>query len=126
MLETKSLCFAGTATARSQTCLVSRMIGRAFVLRCITVRFPIGTQNNLAIEVWVSPDDEAPTSGDPTGVNVLQDYSQAAYLRGDGDQVVLVHSLRCPDAGNYVKVIGTNDDYYDHAIDVDVEIEVEA
>lgn len=125
MSQNKSITFAGTAAARAQTTLVSKAIDRPFDLAEITVRFPAGAQQLLAIEVWVSPDDDAPSTGHPTGVNALQDYSQAAYLRGDGDQVVLRHELHIPDAGMYLKLVTTNADWYAHAIDADIEIRID-
>lgn len=124
-METKTLIFAGTATARTQTTLVSKRIDRPIRLDQITARFAPGCQNLLTLAFWLSPDDDAPTTGDPTGVNLLRDYSQSLTLRGDGEQIVLPHNQRVPETGYYLKVVATNDDWYDHAIEVDMQITID-
>jgi hypothetical protein len=122
MGQTKSITFVGMAAARAQTTLVSRPIGRPWRLERITVRFPAGCQDLVGLAFWASPDTDAPTSGNPTGVNLLQDYSQATYVRGDGETVTLPHQIDVPDTGMSLKIVATNNDWYDHALDANIQI----
>ena len=120
----KTVALLGTAASRAQTTLVSRRIDVPFVVQEITLRFPPGAQNLLSLALWLSPDDEAPTTGDPTGTNLLQEYSQATAIRGDAIQITLRHHAHTDVAGMYLKVVAVNDDWYDHAIDAAIEIAV--
>jgi len=122
----KTLMFAGTASARSVKTLASDRITRPFRLSSITIRFPAGTQNLLALSFYLSHDDEAPTTGKPSGISLLQDYGQVDYVRGDGVQVTLNHTVEVDPAGAYLKVYADNTDWYDHAIDVDIELLVQS
>jgi hypothetical protein len=53
------------------------------------------------------------------------DYGQVNYLRGDGVQVEVEHEIQVSEGGSFLKIYAVNDDWFPHAIDVDVEIEVE-
>ena len=94
MLVSKTLMFAGTCPARGEITLVSDWISRPFQTRQITIRFPVGTLNLLALQIFLAGDDDAPTTGPPSGIDLLQDYGQVDYVRGDGYQIVLNHVVR--------------------------------
>jgi hypothetical protein len=121
-METKVISFSGTATARAQTTLVSQPIMRPFHIERIDIRWPVGTQNYLKLSFFLSPDAEAPTAGEPTGLNLLREYGQVDYVRGDGLTASLPHMILSPTSPAYLKVKAVNDDYYDHAVDVTVVI----
>jgi len=122
MGRTQTVCFAGTATARSQVTLVSRRIDAGFAIRRVTARFPPGAQHLMNLEFWLSPDSSAPSSGDPTGVNILHEFGQVDYVRGDGDVVTLRCDVEVLERGMFLKVLAANNDWFDHAVDVQIEI----
>jgi hypothetical protein len=121
----KTLMFAGRCEARSVLTLVSQRITRPFRLSMATIRFPNGTQNLVTIRLYQAEDDQAPTTGRPSGVSLLQDFGQVDYLRGDGVQVTVLHTIDVTPAGAYLKVHADNSDWYDHMVDVDLQILVE-
>lgn len=126
MWVSKTLMFAGTCSARSVKTLVSQRITRPFRTRQLTVRFAPGCSNLMALTFFAADDDQAPTTGKPSGISLLQDYGQVDSVRGDGEQIVLNHVIHVAAGGVYLKVHADNTDWYDHAIDLDVEIEVQA
>jgi len=125
MWVSKTVMFAGTCLARGEVTLVSQRIVRTFRTRRLTIRFPLGCGNLLGLRFYLAEDSQAPASGVPSGISLLQDYGQVDTVRGDGVQIVLDHVVLSAAGGAYIKVYAANTDYYDHAIDVDVEIEVE-
>lgn len=126
MWVSKTLLFAGTCSARSVKTLVSQRITRPFRTRQLTIRFAPGCANLMALTFFAADDDQAPAAGRPSGISLLQDYGQGDYVRGDGDQIVLNHVVHAAAGGVYLKVHADNTDWYDHAIDADIEIEVQA
>lgn len=125
MWVSKTIMFAGTCLARAEATLASQRIMRPFRTREITARFAAGCADLLALRLYLSTDETAPTTGRPTGVSLLQDYGQVDSVRGDDVQIVLNHVIVEDPGGSWLKVHATNDDWYDHAINVDIEIEVE-
>jgi len=99
---------------------------RPFVTKRMHVHFAKGCQGLLGIEVWISTDDEAPSSGEPSGVNLLDDYGQVGRLVGDGQTKILEHSVDQREGGSFLKVRAVNNDWYDHGVNVEVEIEVDS
>lgn len=126
MWVSKTLMFAGTCLARSELTLVSQRITRPFRTRQITVRFAPGCSNLIPLTFFAADDDQAPATGKPSGISLLQDYGQTDSVRGDAEQIVLNHVIHVAAGGVYLKVYANNTDWYDHAIDLDVEIEVQA
>jgi hypothetical protein len=119
----KTVSFSGLCDALSSKVLVSPRIARRFILKGIDARFAVGCENKLKLRFYYSRDDEAPTSGEPSGVSMLSDYGQVDYIVGDQDSKYLLHEVEVEEAGSYLKVYAVNDDYYDHAVDVQMYIE---
>jgi hypothetical protein len=124
MAQRKVITFAGTAVARTITTLVSGRISTPFTLKRIVSTFSLGCLNLLLEQFYVSPDPEATTSGHPTGMNVLSEFGQVDYIYGEGTQKQINHEVVQEESGAYLKVRCVNNDFYDHAIDVQMEIEV--
>jgi hypothetical protein len=123
MGQRKTIAFYGTCSARSELVLVSRRIGQPFRLRKIHARFADGCQNLLALAFVVSPDAQAPSSGRPTGVSLLAETGQVDYVVGNNDSKDLEHTVELRQSGLYAKVHADNDDFYAHAVDVQLTIE---
>lgn len=120
----KTVAFFGIAPARSALTLVSKRIGSAFSLVSILATFPSGCINLLALRFYVSPDEEAPVVTEPSGTSLLRDYGQVDYVVGEGEQKRLGHTVEIAERGMWLKVWAVNDDFYDHAVDVQMTIEV--
>jgi hypothetical protein len=125
MWVAKTLMFAGSCAGRSELTLVSQRITKPFRTRQFTVRFAPGCSNLLALTLYAAEDSQAPTTGAPSGISLLQDYGQADSLRGDAIQISFNHTLMFRAGGVYLKVYAANADWYAHAVDVDIEIETQ-
>lgn len=120
----KTISFYGVAPARSGVTLVSKRVSTPLRLRGIVATFPVGTLNLLLLRFYVSLDEEAPATTPPSGVSLLRDYGQVDYLAGDGEQFRLDHDVHVAEAGCYLKVWGVNTDFYDHAVNVQMTLEI--
>jgi hypothetical protein len=120
----KTVSFYGTAPARSGVTLLSKRVSTSFRLRGIVVTFPVGTLNLLTLRFYASLDQQVPTITEPSGVSLLRDYGQIDYLAGDGEQLSILHSVQMAEAGSYLKVWAQNADWYDHAVNVQMTLEI--
>jgi hypothetical protein len=121
--ELKTVTFYGTCGAGAELTLVSKRISTPFRTKAVHATFPLGTLNLLLMRCYVSPDDEAPAAGAPSGVSMLRDYGQVDYLAGDATKKEILHEVHIAEAGAYLKVYATNADFFDHAVDVQIMIE---
>lgn len=119
----KVVSFFGSADARGEVTLVSDIIGHPFILRSIRVRFALGCENLVLVRFYSSNDDSAPTSGKPMGANLLSDYGHVDYLSGDDEPVQLHHEILVDVANTWLKVHATNNDYFDHNVSCQMEID---
>jgi len=119
----KTVAFYGTVSANSELTLVSPRICSGFALKRILVTFAPGCENLVALRFFYSLDDHAPSSGYPSGINVLRDYGQVDYVVGDDVQKNLDHEVEILEGGAYLKVHADNDDSYPHSVDVQMFIE---
>jgi hypothetical protein len=122
--ESKTLSFFGTCGARAELTLVSKRIGTPFSVRWVRVSFPAGSMNLLAVRIYIGADEEAPAAGEPSGTSVLRDYGQVDYLVGEQEQKVIEHMVEVREGGTWVKVYAVNSDFFDHAVDVQVGIQL--
>lgn len=119
----KTVSFSGTCSARSQIVLVTPRITYLYVVSKIHCRFPVGCINLLRLRFYVSPDDDAPSTGAPNGFSMLRELGQVDYILGDGDEKDMVHEIEVDESGTYLKVYAVNDDYFPHLIDVQMTLE---
>ena len=119
----KTVSFVGTCLLRSTEVLVCKRINHPFNIKKITATFPIGCVNELKLRFYLAIDDQTPTTGEPTGVSMLKDYGQVDYIVGDGVQKVMEHEVEQKESGSFIKVYAENSDYFDHEIDVQIELE---
>jgi hypothetical protein len=120
----KCISFYGTCPPRGEITLVSGRISSAYTLAHIRARFAAGCQNLLAIRLFNGDDNTAPTTGPPSGLSLLRDYSPIDYLVGDDDTKDLDHQAPVHERGTWLKVYATNADYYSHAVDVQLTIDI--
>ena len=118
-----TLHFYDTVTALSEKTVVSSRIMFPFVIHRISIGFPPGSNRLVQIKIFVSADDEAPTTGEPSGTNIFAQYGQKDYVVGDDAVVEFPHQIDVSERGMYLKVYANNLDSYDHTIDVHVTIE---
>jgi hypothetical protein len=121
--ELKTVTFYGVCLARAGLTLVCKRIGSPFRLRAIHATFALGCINLLLVRCYTAADDEAPAAGQPNGVSILRDYGQVDYLVGDDTKKEVLHEVEVAEAGSYLKVYADNQDFFDHAVDVQIMIE---
>lgn len=122
--DRKVVTFAGSVGPASQVTLVSQRISTPFMIRRIAAYFALNTNRTLQLSFFISPDDAAPTSGRPSGFDILAEYGQVNYWVGDDilkDFSCEAASLSSP---AFLKVVAANSDAFDHTIDVVIEIEI--
>jgi len=119
----KTINLVGTCAARSQLTLTTERISRPYEIARILATYPTGCLNLLSLRFFLSWDDSAPTTGYPRGTNLLAENSSHDALIGEGQQKAIEHHVRVETVGSYLKVHATNDDWYDHAVDVQITID---
>lgn len=119
----KTVSFNGVCSARSTVVLTTPRITHPYKIVRIHCRFPVGCINELRLRFYTSPDDDVPSSGPPNGVSMLREYGHVDYVVGDGDSKSMDHDLDVAESNSWLKVYAVNDDYYDHAVDVQMTLE---
>jgi len=118
-----TLSFNGTVSAGSELTLVSKRLSFSYWIRKLTTSFALGTDRTLQVSFFKSSDPTAPSTGKPTGVNLLSFYGEDSYVVGDDEKKELPHEIEVPESGSYIKIYGNNTDTFDHTLDAQVVIE---
>jgi len=120
----KTIAYYGTCAARSRVTLASKRIKQPYYVRQIQATFAPGCLNLVQLSFHASLDASVPTSARPDDPSILAENGQVDYLVGDGDIKIVRHDLEIDEGGTYLKVHAYNQDWYDHAIDVQIEIDL--
>jgi len=116
--------FHDTVAASSKKTLVSNKINLPFRTKRIRAAFAPGTERLLRLYFFISPDEEAPTTKPPTGMNVLTQLGPQAYIVGDDTIVDFQHELEQKVSGMNLKIYADNLDTYPHTIDAQITVEI--
>lgn len=119
----QTITFSGTCLAAAELTLVSKRINYPFRVISFNASFALNTNRTLQLSPFVSPDPTAPTTGKPTGINILQTLGEVEYLVGDDEQKKLEHEITVNESGSYIKIYANNTDTFDHTVDAFVVIE---
>jgi len=118
-----TISFFGMVAANSKKTLVSKRLNVPFATRIVRCSFPPGVNRLMKLYFFVSPDEVAPTTKEPTGYNILAQTGQAVYITGDNESKKFPMEIEEFTKGRYVKVYAVNEDTYEHTIDVQITIE---
>ena len=102
---------------------VSRRISYPFRLGKIRINFPIGSENNVQIKVFVSDDEKTADNTMPNGVDIFSLLSIDGPIRGNAEVVEMNCDIEFKEGNKYIHVYLKNNDTNDHCIVVVVEIE---
>lgn len=116
----KTVSFFGLCPARSTFVLVSQLITHPYLLRRVRASFSEGCYNLLRLEFLISSDDEAPSTGKPSGSSILSDYGQVDFIVGNSEVVDMGHEVEVPQGGSYLKIYADNRGY--KAQDISVQM----
>ncbi len=119
----KTISFVVDCGARSKIVLVSKRINHAYMLKRIVANFEQGASQEMKLRFYVSLDEHAPTTGEPSGTSILRDYGQVDYVVGEASQKRMDHDLEVSEKGSYLKVYADNQDFFAHLVDVQMYIE---
>ena len=119
-----TISFFGTASASSTKTLVSKKIGVPFITRKIRQSYAPGVNRTMTTKFIISPDDAAPTTEEPSGVNILAQTGQVSYITGDDEIKEFSQETEITESNKYIKVYAENDDTFDHTIDVQITLEL--
>lgn len=112
-----TIAFNGAVPAGGELTLVSKRINFPFLLKDFLASFALGQNRTLRLRFFLSFDDEAPTSGKPTGTDLLNILGQSAYLVGDDESKPFPMEVLNRKAGSYIKVYALNTDSFQHTVD---------
>ena len=115
--------FNGTVLAGAEKTLVSRRLDFAYRVTRLRVSFPLNTNRTTQVSFFVSPDGSTPSTGKPTGQDLMGQYSATPYFVGDDEYKDMEHSVSITGRGTYIKVYALNSDAFNHIIDAQVMIE---
>lgn len=121
-LTYKSIPFSGTVAAGGELTLASQLITLPFEIVSITTSFELNTNRTVQQKFFISGDSDAPTTGEPSGVNIFTDIGQVDYIIGDDEQKFIIHHASVDTGNSHVKVYANNTDNFPHAIDAIVTI----
>ena len=118
-----TLPFNGTVSANGELTLVSKRLTFDYWIRKLIVSFALGTNRTLQVKFFKSNDPSAPSSGEPTGIDLLSMYGEDSHLVGDDERKEFPHEIQVSERGSYIKIYGNNTDSFDHVLDAQVIIE---
>lgn len=118
-----TLAFAGTVAAGGELTLSTKLLNFPFMIRSLHSSFALGCDRTTQIRFFLSPDGSTPTTGKPSGQDLLLAYSQVPYLIGDDEQKSIPHEVQVRTSGHYLKVYAYNTDVYSHTIDCQIIID---
>lgn len=116
--------FLSSVAANTAKTVVSKRISRPFKLLLIRPHFILNTNRKVRLYFFVSPDDSSPSSLPLTGSNLIAEASQTNYIVGDDEYKMLWQNWDSQSGGHYLKVFANNTDTFEHAIDVQMFIEL--
>lgn len=120
----KTVSFVGSVPLRDEIVFVSARISTPFRMTRIVSTFALGQNNLVQLSFFIATDPDAPSSGIPSGNSVLKDYGQVDYVVGEDTQLDMSHSVREVQAGAWLKVRAVNADFFEHAVNVQMTIEI--
>lgn len=115
--------FQGSVTTGASVTLVSQRLRFPYVLENLRVKFALGHVGLVQHRFFVSDDELAPTTEQPSGSNILKQYGNVDYVIGDDDVLELKDETHVTRQGTYIKVFVTNSDTVTHTINVVATIE---
>jgi len=118
-----TLSFYGSVSGSSRVTLVSSKIAFPYMMRRIRIKFALGHEGKVQHKFFISYDDAAPTSGEPSGANILEQYGSVDYVVGDDDVMVLYDNTYVDAKNTWIKVLAINTDTATHTINVIIEID---
>lgn len=119
----RSVPFYSTVDASSVKNLTSKRIGFPYIIRKINISYDLGQEFLVQHKFFASLDDNTPSSGEPSGTNILETLGQVGYLVGDGEDEEIGVGYRVDFAGSYIKIHANNTDSFEHHVNAVIEID---
>ena len=118
-----SLSFYGTVTAGNRITLVSQKVAFPYILDQLRLKYALGHNGLVQHSFFVSRDAEAPTTGQPTGRDILGQYGSVDYACGDDDVEVINDQTIVDESPTWLKIHAYNTDTFDHTVNVLITID---
>ena len=113
----------GSVAASSRNTLVSQRIGFPYQIQHIRAKYALGHNGLVQFSFFVSNDAAAPTTAIPSGQDVLAQYGNVSYVRGDDDVMDMDDQTIIARMPTWLKVHAYNTDTVVHTINVLMTIE---
>ena len=118
------IAFYGSVGASSRTTLVSKKISLPYVIDNVRIKYALGHAATTQHKIFISQDNDAPTSGEPTGHNILEQMGHVDYVVGDDDVMDLPDNSVMHQSPSWLKVLAINTDASNtHTINVLITID---
>ena len=118
-----TISFKDTVTASTVKTLASKQIGFPFKFSRIHIYFPLGSDLLTQYRVYSSYDDNAPSSGEPSGINIFGTLGQVNYIVGANGWITIIDQTVVRERGTFIKVYMNNTDSADHTLVCVIEID---
>ena len=118
-----TLPFNGVVAAGGEKTLASKRLTFPYRIHKLISSFALGQDRTMQVRFFNAKDNQAPASGLPSGLDLLNIYGESAFLVGDEDTKTSLFEALVPEGGTYMKVYARNTDGFEHTIDCQVVIE---
>jgi len=118
-----TLSFYGTVSASSRVTLTSKRLAFPYIINHIRVKFALGQNGLVQHKFFVSDDKASPSSGEPSGVNILEQWGSVDYVVGDDDILEMDDNTYIDRMNTWIKVLAINADTFDHHANVVIIID---
>ena len=112
-----------TVTAGNRVTSASNLIAYPYIIQEIRVKYALGHAGAVQHSFFVSDDKEIPTTGPPTGLDILGQYGPVDYVVGDDDVAIIKENTIIDRMGTWFKVHAYNTDPFDHTVNVIITID---
>lgn len=119
----QTISFFGSVGAGANVTLVSKLLSSKFKTKIVRASFAPGVNRLMTLKFFISPDDNNPTTEEPTGTNIFSTIGQVPYLTGDDEVKTLPHEVLQTERNSFLKVYAENGDTFSHTIDAQITIE---
>lgn len=119
-----SIPFKGDVGIRGEQTVVSGYLRGPIRVVGIDVWLPAKTEMGVWVKCFLDNDGVAPASGEPSGLNVLEEFGNVSYLTGNAVQWSLKHETGWQKGGGFVKMYGIGKDGFEHQYFAVVTVEL--
>lgn len=113
-LQVLPVYLTGEVPALSRRTFVSQHITWSFTIIQAQIHFPAGCDHLVRAYLYISPDNDAPTTQEPTGINLLASYAPTPWIVADNITLSFQLNMTHRPKGAWLKLHSYNLDSFSH------------